>query len=214
MSQDIIQTDDSIGALVAPMIYANPVPKRRRSFPTGIFLAGIAALLALALIAVLTGTIHFNNDSLGRTDVLGGTKHDGTWSYYHNRDFSSATNGVKWETDRSRSSDPDEAVLENTTRWDYDGPYRYGPYGNAGMKRRALGQTSADPLYSQPAPLQDVFSLYGRDLDPSGGKPVGSAPSSMTNPYYDPYAGYSNPYANRIRIAYGEGVGRGASYAP
>ncbi|MCB0880467.1 MAG: hypothetical protein KDC46_15970 [Thermoleophilia bacterium] len=176
--------------------------------------AVLVALLGLGVAAVVSGAVQLTPPGEGPTDVIGGTRNDGTWSYYHDTKYDTNSGGAKWTTDRSRSSDPDEAVLGNTTRWDYDGPYRYGPYGNDGMRRRAEGSDTTDPLYSQPDPLQDVFTQYGGDLDPSGGQPVGTAPSSMTNPYYDPYGGYSNPYANRIRMAYGEGIGRGASYDP
>jgi hypothetical protein len=175
---------------------------------------GVVALVALGTVAVLSGVVTLGPQGTGPTDVEGGTSQDGAWSYYHDRDYDAGAEGAKWATDRSRSSDPDEAVLGDTTRWEYDGPYRYGPYGSDGMRRRAAGTESTDPLYSHRAPTQDVFTQYGGDLDPSGGQPVGVAPSSMTSPYYDPYAGYSNPYANRIRMAYGEGIGRGASYEP
>lgn len=175
---------------------------------------GLLGLLALGAIALLTGTVQLSPPGSGPTDVPGGRDRTNTWSYYHDRKFDTSDTGAKWDTDRSRSLDPNEAVLGDTTRWEYDGPYRYGPYGSDGMRRRSAGRESADPLYSQPAPAQDVFRQYGGDLDPSGGQPVGVVPSSMSSPYYDPYAGYSNPYSNRIRLAYGEGTGRGASYAP
>lgn len=175
---------------------------------------GLLGLVALGGGAVATGVVQLGPPGDGPTDVPGGTSRDGAWSYYHDTDYASGAGGAKWATDRSRSSDPDEAVLGDSTRWEYDGPYRYGPYGSDGMRRRSAGRETADPLYSQPPPVQDVFSQYGGDLDPSGGQPVGAAPSSMTTPYYDPYAGYANPYANRIRMAYGEGIGRGASYVP
>lgn len=175
---------------------------------------GLAAMLGLGALAVATGIVDLDGPAGSATELPGGSDRDGSWSYYHDRDYETKASGAKWDTDRSRSSDPDEAVLGDTSRWEYDGPYRYGPYGSDGMRRRAAGRETADPLYSQPAPIGDVFSTYGGDLDPSGGQPVGVAPSRMTNPYYDPYAGYSNPYANRIRLAYGEGVGRGASYDP
>lgn len=178
------------------------------------FTWGLLALVALGGGAVATGAVQLGPPGGGPTDVAGGTARDGAWSYYHDTDYASGDGAAKWSTDRSRSSDPDEAVLGDTTRWEYDGPYRYGPYGSDGMRRRAAGRETVDPLYSQPAPTQDVFSQYGGDLDPSGGQPVGVAPSSMTTPYYDPYAGYANPYSNRIRMAYGEGIGRGASYVP
>jgi hypothetical protein len=173
-------------------------------------------LVGLVVIAVAGGALVLMQGppGSGPTDVEGGTSRDGTWSYYHDADYDAGADAAKWSTDRSRSTDPAEAVLGNTSRWDYEGPYEYGSYGSDAMRRRSNGTDATDPLYSQPAALPDVFSQYGGDLDPSGGAPVGSAPSSMTNPYFDPYAGYSNPYANRIRLAYGEGTGRGASYAP
>lgn len=175
---------------------------------------GLASMLCLGALAFITGAVDLSAPGGGGTAIAGGRDRDGSWSYYHDRAYDTRSTGARWDTDRSRSSDPDEAVLGDTSRWEYDGPYRYGPYGSDGMRRRAAGRGSADPLYSQPSPTQDVFSAYGGDLDPSGGQPVGTAPSNLTNPYYDPYAGYSNPYANRIRLAYGEGVGRGASYDP
>ncbi len=174
----------------------------------------LAAVIVFGVVLVATGVVQLGPPGTGPTDVIGGTKMDGAWSYYHDTSYDSGAGAAKWSTDRSRSSDPDERVLGDTSRWEYDGPYRYGPYGSDGMRRRSACTDGTDPLYSQPDPSQDGFRQYGGDLDPSGGQPVGSAPSSMTNPYYDPYAGYSNPYANRIRMAYGEGVGRGASYAP
>jgi hypothetical protein len=172
---------------------------------------GLIAILGLGGLALATGLVSMGGPP-GSDGQANGRDIDGSYSYYHDRDYETDGTGAKWDTDRSRSLDADEAALGDTTRWEYDGPYRYGPYGSDGMKRRSTGRESRDPLYSQPAPIQDVFSAYGGDLDPSGGQPVGVAPSSMTNPYYDPYAGYSNPYANRIRLAYGEGVGRGANY--
>lgn len=173
-----------------------------------------AALVALGVAAVASGAVDTTSlDAPGAAAGRSGDR-DGSWSYYHDRDYDSGAGAAKWATDRSRSIDPDEAVLGSTTRWEYDGPYRYGPYGSDGMRRRATGRERADPLYSQQPPIPDVFRAYGGDLDPSGGQPVGVAPSRMTTPYYDPYAGYSNPYSNRIRLAYGEGVGRGASYTP
>ncbi len=172
---------------------------------------GLAALLVLGVVGAAFMLLQGPSTSGSAVDAKSG---DGTWSYYHDTDYDAGSDSAKWSSDRSRSSDPDEAVLGDTSRWDYEGPYKYGSYGSDGMRRRASGRDSADPLYSQPDAVPDVFDEYGGDLDPSGGKPVGSAPSSMTNPYFNPYGGYSNPYANRIRLAYGEGVGRGASYSP
>jgi hypothetical protein len=179
----------------------------------------IWALVALAVLgigAVVTGAVQLGpgtDTPLERAAGKAGGADD-TWSYYHDTDYSTQDTGAKWSTDRTRSTDPDASPLGDTTRWDYEGPYKYGGYGTDGAERRKLGQETTDPIYSEPQPLQDVFSHYGGNLDPSGGQPVGVAPSSMTTPYYDPYAGYANPYANRIRMSYGEGVGRGASYQP
>lgn len=176
----------------------------------------LVVLAASLAIAVATGSLQLGTPS----DLGVGAKVDGpsrgvggdTWSYYHDQKYETNSTGPKWDTDRTRSTDPDEAVLGSTSRWEYDGPYRYGPYGNDGMRRRASGRETADPLYSQATPLPDVFAEHG-DLDPSGGAPVGAPPSNFSSPYYDPYGGYSNPYANRIRLAYGEGYGRGAASA-
>ena len=197
------------------------VPQRQRSrsrggmsTTVGMLAWGLTAVVVFGIALVATGVVQLGPPGTGPTDVIGGTQRDGAWSYYHDTDYDTSRGAAKWSTDRSRSSDPDEAVLGNTSRWEYDGPYRYGPYGSDGMRRRSQGTDATDPLYSQPDPVQDVFRQYGGDLDPSGGQPVGAAPSSMTTPYYAPDAGYSNPDANRIRMAYGEGVGRGASYAP
>ena len=173
---------------------------------------GVAALVVLGVGGVGSGLLQMDRpDDGGPIDRPGGSTADASWSYYHDRDYDSDSAGAKWTTDRSRTNDPAEAALGNTDRWEYDGPYNYGSYGSDAMRQRAAGRDTSDPLYSSPAPARDVFSQYGGNLDPSGGQPVGMAPSSMTNPYYDPYAGYSNPYANRIRLGWGEGVGRGAN---
>lgn len=196
---------------------AGPVPTMaapRRASNAGsmvrMLVWGLLALLALGGGAYAMGAFELDGAGTGPLDRSGGGGTNRSWSYYHDREYSTRDTGAKWSTDRSRSSDPAEAALGDTTRWEYDGPYRYGSYGSQAMRERSRGRDTADPLYSQPAPIQDVFSAYGGDLDPSGGEPVGTAPSSATSPYYDPYAGYSNPYANRIRLGYGEGVGRGA----
>lgn len=199
---------------------ASPRVQVRRSRSSGsspamrMMLWGLLGLVALGAIALMSGAIQTGPSGSSPTDLVGGTDRDGSWSYYHDRDYQTRGDDAKFTADRSRSTDPDEAVLGDSSRWEYDGTYQYGPYGSDAIRRRSSGVETRDPLYSQPAPTQDVFSQYGGDLDPSGGAPVGAAPSSMTNPYYDPYAGYSNPYANRIRLSYGEGVGRGANYDP
>ncbi|MCW2960858.1 MAG: hypothetical protein JWM25_1544 [Thermoleophilia bacterium] len=201
---------------------APPTTKRGRSSARGrsgsggnanvrMLLWGLFALVLLLIGSVVTGAVQLSAPDGGATERPGGADTGGAWSYFHDREYDTDTTGPKWQTDRTRSTDPDEAALGDTSRWEYDGPYRYGPYGSDGMQRRAGGREAVDPLYSQAAPIQDVFSAYGGDLDPSGGAPVGIAPSSATNPYYDPFAGhYTNPYANRVRMAYGEGYDRGA----
>ena len=199
-------------AIVANALAAQVAAPSRTGSGDGVRLLayGVLALLALGIGAVVTGAIHLTSPGGGPTDIVGGRDRDNTYSYYHDQQYETQDTGPKWTTDRTRSTDPDEAVLGDSTRWEYDGTYKYGPYGSDGMRKRARGTTSADPLYSQPAALPDVFTADG-DLDPSGGAPVGAPPSNYTNPYYDPYAGYTNPYANRIRLAYGEGYGAGAS---
>jgi len=189
---------------------APPTPRRRSSDAVRMLAFGLVALLLVGVLAVATGAIQLGAPSGGPTDFEGGRDRDNTYSYYHDADYTSQDNGAKWTTDSTRSTDPDQAVLGATTRWEYDGPYKYGPYGSDGMRKRTAGSTSADPLYSDIPDIGDVFSASG-DLDPSGGAPIGAPPSNDTTPYYDPYAGYANPYANRIRLAYGEGYGRGAS---
>lgn len=173
---------------------------------------GLVGIAVLGLGAFATGAIQLQAPGGGPSEIPGGTRRDDAWSFYHDTKFESGSEGAKWSTDRSRSSDPNEAALGDTTRWEYDGPYQYGPYGSDGMRQRTRDRSVADPLFSNTAPTPDVFRQYGGNLDPSGGQPVGVAPSNLTRPYFDPYAGYSNPYANRIRMAYGEGIGRGASY--
>ncbi|MCW2955707.1 MAG: hypothetical protein JWO69_576 [Thermoleophilia bacterium] len=198
----------------------NKTQRRHRPPHTGspgirMLLWGLFALVVLGVGAVVTGGVQLTAPDDGMTARSGDADRDGSWSYFHDRDYTTAQTGPKWQTDRTRSTDPDEVALGDTTRWEYDGNYRYGPYGSDGMGRRASGKESADPLYSQPTPLQDVFSAYGGDLDPSGGAPVGIMPSGTTSPYYDPYSGYyANPYANRVRMAYGEGYDRGALFDP
>lgn len=205
-------SDEPSNAIVAQAMAAQvalPAPKRRNDTVRMIVLS-LLALLAVGALALATGAISFTSPGSGPTDVAGGRDRDNTYSYYHDADYQTQRNGSKWTTDTTRTTDPDEAVLGNTSRWDYDGPYKYGPYGSDGMRKRTAGSTSTDPLYSDIPNIGDVFSASG-DLDPSGGQPIGAPPSNYTNPYYDPYAGYTNPYANRIRLAYGEGYGLGSS---
>jgi hypothetical protein len=195
-------------ALAAQVVLPQPATKNDA---LRLVVLGIVVLLALGALALATGMIQVGAPTDGSVDVAGKQDDDnGTYSYYHDAKYTTQDNGAKWTTDVTRSTDPDQAVLAGTTRWEYDGPYKYGPYGSDGISRRAKGETTEDPLVDDSASLPDVFAADG-DLDPSGGEPVGAPPSNYTNPYYDPYAGYSNPYANRIRLAYGEGYGKGAS---
>jgi len=184
------------------------------SSTTQLAVFGVLALLVVGGGAVASGAIQLTTPSDLAGPSGGSNQGDNNHSFYHDTKIDSQKTGPKWDTDRLRSTDPDEVALGDTSRWEYEGAYRYGPYGSDGMSRRADGAETTDPLYSSgPAPLQDVFTASGGDLTSSGGDPVGMPPSSQTNPYYDPYAGYySNPYANRIRMAYGEGTGRGAAY--
>ncbi|MEO6867257.1 MAG: hypothetical protein ABI200_04475, partial [Gaiellales bacterium] len=129
---------------------------------------GLGALLVLGAVVLMTGVIQFGpSESLLGGDTATTRDIGGTWSYFHDRKYETHGTGARWSSDRSRSSDPAESVLGDTSRWEYDGPYRYGPYGSDGMRRRGTGSETRDPLYSQPAPTQDVFTQYGGDLDPS-----------------------------------------------
>lgn len=199
-----------------PQFAPRTVANARRSSNIGLLVFGTVAVLgSLLAIGWMSGVLQLGTPEdvglgsaaakMGRTSLQGDT-----WSYYHDRTYDTKNTGPRWREDRARSTDPNDAVLGNTTRWEYDGPYRYGPYGSDGMQRRAKGSEKVDPLYSNTLSPTSVFD-EGRDLDPSGGNPVGVVPSNFTNPYYDPYAGYSNPYANRIRMSFGEGYGAGAT---
>jgi hypothetical protein len=178
----------------------------------------VVVLIALAGIGMASGVLQLGTPETVGVGAKGGSATSSvsgdTWSYYHDRSYDTDTTGPKWSTDRTRSTDPDAAALGNTSRWEYDGAYQYGAYGEDGMARRAAGRETADPLYSNTDPLPDVFQEYGGTLDPAGDQTVGAPPANFTNPYYDPYAGYSNPYSNRLRLAYGEGYDRGLNPAP
>lgn len=137
----------------------------------------------------------------GGGSLLGGSGGDEAYGYYHDAYFDSGAYAPQWRRD---------GLLQRRDEWAYDGPYAYGGYGSAGMRARSKGKNRRDPLYSVNSDLPDVFDQYGATADPTGGDPVGDPALWNIDPGYNPYLGYSNPYANRIRLAYGPGYGRGA----
>ena len=140
----------------------------------------------------------------GQTDSGSGAAQDAvsdrTYSYYHDSYYDSESYSSRWEKD---------GTFEREDSWTYDGAYDYEGYGSAGMRDRAKGKAS-DPLLTPTDRSAGVFEQYGLSNDPTAGEPVGPAWQSMLDPTYSPYAGYSNPYANRIAMSFGEGTGRGA----
>ena len=186
-------------------------PRRKRSggrgiTPMGVLLAGLLVVAAIGALAMVTGAVDITGD---RGDLLQGDI-DKSYGYYHDREFDTQAQAPRWDT-ATGTQYADQDPVGETSRWVYDGPWEYGPYGSDGVARRQAGETTDGALGVGVGgqQLPDVFDTY-TDADPSGGAPIGQVPSHWTSPYYDPYAGYSNPYANRIRMAWGEGYGPGA----
>lgn len=155
-----------------------------------------ALLLAGLAIAGVAYAMHESRMANG----LSGKQGDRTYDYYHDQYFDSDSYSPQFD----RSS-----IVDRADRWQYNGPYTYGNYGSKAMRDRAKGK-GVDPLAGGAEPLANVFDLYG-NADPSGGRPVGDRWAAWTDPTYDPYSGYSNPYANRIRMAWGPGYERAVS---
>lgn len=158
-------------------------------------LAGVIVLAILggpAAYDSFRGTGNGFNVSLGEAN-------DREHGYYHDRKFTSDY-GPRYERDRGRSK----------SEWNYDGPYRYGTYGSQGMSERAKGP-AADPLYEGIESDSGVFEYYvNGNVDPTGGYPVGDRSLFIDlGTEYNPYAEYSNPYLNRIRLTWGPGYGLG-----
>lgn len=178
----------------------------------------IVALLGVGVWAVAESGIFSSRGAgmgsgLSPTGSFGSSNVSRTYGFYHDRNYDDADNGARWDERPARTQSGlaiDADALGSNSRWEYDGPWSYGPYGLDGAAKRASGHAT-DPLYSDMIDRSpDVFTASG-DLDPSGGQPVGVASGASTNPYFDPYAPtYSNPYANRLRMTFGEGYGRAA----
>lgn len=167
-------------------------------------------VFAVLALTVIGGVLAGGNGSL---DVGGGERGDGgtgsgmsfdlfggddRYSYYHDRYYDAQSFSPQWEKDGAMA----------TNEWQYDGLYEYGSSGSALMDEKRQGKRVMDPIYRQSALEQgDVFTSSPRGTSPAGNAPVGMAD---LNPYYDPYAGYSNPYANRLRMEFGRGYGPGA----
>lgn len=177
--------------------------------PQTLLLIGVLAIAALLAAALASGMVSLDSAGDGGERTIGGGLDD-AYGYYHDREYQRRVDSEPRWGRNGESTDPDDAALGDDSRWQYDGPYRYGPYGSDGMRRRAGGETARDPLRAAgDEPLPDVFSLT--DTDPAGGEPVGPYPSAWSDPYYSPYGGYSNPYANRLRMTFGEGYGAGGA---
>lgn len=177
----------------------------RRSGSNGrllLWTVGIGAVLAV--VAALSGSMSIGG---GSTGGYGAGEADQQYSYYHDAYYDSESYGPQWKKN--------EGGLSGEQReWEYDGAYSYGKYGSAGMKARSkAGVEARDPLYTPLEPPKDLYAFAGSErFDPTGGDPVGDALLQSYDPNFNPYSpGYSNPYLNRIRLAYGPGYGRGAA---
>lgn len=147
-------------------------------------------------------------DTEGRYSLTRGSgiaDKDRTYGYYHDQYFDSDSHSPQFER---------EGLLGDDRKWEYDGQYQYGKYGSAGMEKRAKRPETKDPVFGTVGErVPNVFDEYAYDpeVDPTGGDPVGDALLQSFDPTYNAYAGYSNPYLNRIRMAYGPGEGMGAA---
>lgn len=187
-SQPAVAAPSTVAVTFAPAGRAGADGATRRILLVGVLL--LAGMAAAALWYASTEGIRYRGAGGGDKD----------FSYYQSRYFDEDSYSPQWKKD---------GLVPDQQEWSYDGAYDYGSYGSKGMRERRAGKDRRpDAIFSGTArPLPDPFA---RSVDPSGGAPVGDPSLSWTNPHYDPYAGYSNPYANRIRMAYGPGYGRGA----
>lgn len=204
------------GAATAPSLAPAPIvidqPRRRSGLPIRMILGGVAAVVALLIVGggVLgsqgTGGTSSASGGLGSIAGGGNSTSDQGYSWYHDAYYDAGSYSPQWHRD---------GTFRDQEEWTYDGAYDYSGYGRAGLKDRARGRAKgrqpADPLYGTGAAddLPDVFDTLSSDqLDPAGGRPVGAASGGSLNPWYDPYGGASNPYENRLRLAYGDQAAR------
>lgn len=148
------------------------------------------------------------------TGGSGGSRTDDSYSWYHDEQVDSTSYGPQWSRDLP-------GIRSQET---YDGPYDYSGVGSGGMRRRAAGATSGDPLYTEipGANPDDVFALADR-LNQMSAEPVGPGspdpyataaatgyaspgiPAGWASRAYDPYGSlYSNPYENRLRMTFAD----------
>lgn len=115
----------------------------------------IVALIGTVIWAVMASGI-FSDRSAGMGNGLassgsfGSSKVNRTYGFYHDRDYEDANDGARWDERPTRTQSGlavDAAALGTSSRWEYDGPWNYGPYGMDGAAKRASGH-AGDPLYS------------------------------------------------------------------
>ncbi len=162
----------------------------------------LSAVVAAVVIAGVAGSmLSSGSGSIGDRLADVSSNEDRTWGYYHDRTFDTGGYGAQYDD-----------TTDQASKWRYDGPYDYSSYGAQGMAERARNSAQSDPLLAgRPAIEQSVFDEYGDGFGPAGGDPVGDPALLDSDPNFNPWAGYSNPYLNRIRTAYGPGLGRGAA---
>jgi hypothetical protein len=180
------------------MLAPTPAPTRRGG------LAGSQSVLVLGMVLILLlGGLGFYATWQQRESAIGvdARAGDEAYSFYHDRYFDNDSYSAQFER---------SGIVHGAEKWSYDGPYQYGSYGSKGMADRATKHTT-DRVMNGTATesVPDVWDLFG-DTDPSGGDAVGGAWMAYNDPTYNPYAGYANPYANRIKLTWGPGIGRGA----
>ena len=185
-----------------PVIHESPpaivAPPIRRSSSNSIAKYALVGLLVAGLGIAAISSQFTQGDGFGGLSSSG--PGDQSYSYYHQQNYDENSYSTRWEKDG--------AFDRKNREWTYDGTYDYSGYGSKGMQQRASGKRS-DPLYTQTDGLPDVFDETGA-YDPTGGDPVGDAWMNYLDPDYHQYAtSYSNPYANRIRLTFGPGQGRG-----
>jgi hypothetical protein len=194
--------------------YSHPViparSRRTRSWGRALIAALLLLVTGGALLAFTSENSSLSFGDAGSRSSGGGLGGYDSWSYYRQTNVDSDQYAPRWDTGFNEFS--------TASKWEYDGPYTYGGYGKAGMQSReraaASGKTARDPLYTGSAAnagIDDVFAEYGAaGADPTSGRPVGADPTDL-NPWYDPWAAsWSNPYANRMRLAWGEASERDA----
>ncbi len=211
---DVMPDDATSTALNHDLLPTQTMALPRRKGTSGtmkILMAGVVLLVAIgAAMMVMEERDRMNgSSSTGEKSWTGGV--DRTYGYYHDRYFDGQPGGTRW---RDSSAGTEDDVIDR-----YDGPYDYSGYAEAPNKRGHRSNQSADSKRGSADPLanssiadDDVFDDLTGDtsIDPTFGDPIGDPQLAWFDPTYNPWAGYSNPYANRIRMAWGPGWQNGA----